>query len=309
MLTLSILIVVLLIIIAGLVYAWKSEMYLVQVLMIQNLLIFMIVNPYFSGPFFGPAVDILAGRAIYLYDLGLLFTRAHTFVTMMFTHADIMHIFGNLIVLFFIGMALESRVGKRWTFVFYFFTGFIATIGQYSLNWLQVLSGVSGWNILQIPNIGASGAVFGIMGALVFLYPKDRITMLLGPILVPRVRVDLAVGVFILMQTGIIFISGVTNIAHAAHFTGFAAGIVLGAYAKREGVMELKEGPLHDYTKLKKLVKTQEHKKIYETIMGSDEKDVKEAWSEHLIEKSKCPKCGQDLTTGECECGFDVWED
>jgi|GEM_PF-524939 len=298
------------IIFGGLLYAWKMEIYLVQILLIQNLLIYIIVNPDYGASIFYPVLNFLAGRAIYLYNIGFLITRGHTFLTMMYLHGGIMHIFGNLIILFFIGMALEDRVGKKWTFIFYFISGFAATIGQYSFNWLQFAIGASDIGALTIPNIGASGAVFGIMGSLVFLYPRDEITMLLGPILVPRVRVDLAVGVFILMQTGIAFLSpGVTNIAHAAHFTGFAAGIVLGYYAKKQGVMEKKKGPVRDYTKLKKLVRTEEHKELYRKIIDSDERDVAEAWSEHLIEKSSCPRCGRDMKGSECECGFNVWED
>ncbi|MFP3872225.1 MAG: rhomboid family intramembrane serine protease [Candidatus Natronoplasma sp.] len=312
MLALSLLLVVLLIIIGGLIYAWKTEMLLVQVILIQNLIVFIIVNPYYGWRIYELAVyrALLAGRAIDISSFGLLISRAYTFLTMMYVHGGIMHIFGNLIILFFIGMALEERVGKKWTFVFYFFTGFIATIGQYSFNWLQLIVGASSTDVLFIPNIGASGAVFGIMGVLVFLYPKDRITMLLGPILMPRVRVDLAVGVFIVMQTGIAFLSpGVSNVAHAAHFTGFAAGIVLAVYAKKEGVLELKEGPKRDYTKLESLVETEEQDELYRKIIESDEREVAEAWAEYLIEKSSCPQCGKDLSSSECECGFDVWED
>ncbi|MEF8873812.1 MAG: rhomboid family intramembrane serine protease [Candidatus Thermoplasmatota archaeon] len=298
------------IIFAGLLYAWKMEIYLVQVLLIQNLLIFIVVNPYYGASIFFPVLNLLAGRAIYLYNIALLISRAHTFLTMMYLHGGVMHVFGNLIILFFIGMALEERVGKKWTFIFYFISGFAATLGQYTFNWLQFAIGASGFGILTIPNIGASGAVFGIMGSLVFLYPRDKITMLLGPILMPNVRVDLAVGVFILMQTGIALLSsGVTNVAHAAHFSGLAAGIVLAYYAKKQGVIERKKGPKRDYAKLKKLVKNDEQKELYKKIIESDERDVAEAWSEHLIEKSSCPRCGRDLNDSECECGFDVWED
>lgn len=302
--------VVFAIIIAGLLYAKSREMYLVQVLLIQNLLIFMVVNiPYY--PYIpSPILKDLAGAAIYISEPTLLLLKAHTFLTMMFLHGGIMHIFGNIIILFFIGMALEERVGKRWTAIFYFAAGLIATLGQYFFNYLQYFAGASSSTVLLIPNIGASGAIFGIMGALVFLYPRDKITMLLGPILVPEVRVDLAVGVFIVMQTGIAFLSpGVTNIAHAAHFTGFAGGIILAAYAKRSNVLEEKEGPTRDYTKLKKLIQTEEEKETYKKIIDADERDVKEAWAEHLIEGSACPECGRPLEDEECECGFKVWED
>ncbi len=308
MLDLLVLLTVLSIIIGGLIYAWKTEMLLVQVIIIQNMLIFFLVNRYISPELFSRVilyqnadgtVPILSSMARDLL-LSELPTRAHTLLTSMFTHASFMHIFGNLIVLFFIGMALESRVGKKWTFIFYFATGIFATLGQHSLNWVT--------GSITIPTLGASGAVWGIMGTLVYLYPRDKITMLLGPILMPRIRVDIAVGVFVMMQTGIALIEP-EGIAHAAHITGFLAGIILAIYAKKKGIMDVKEGPTRDYTKLKPLVRTEEQKEIYERVVESDERDVAEAWAEYLIEISSCPKCGRDMNNSECECGFELWED
>jgi len=302
--------IVIAIIIGGLFYARQDEMYLVQILLIQNLLIFIIVNPYFSYEIYFTILQDLAGQAYHIGGLNNLLARGYTFLSMMYLHGGIMHVFGNILVLFLIGIPLEDRVGKKWTFTFYFSTGIVATLGQYTFNWLQFLSGAAGWNVLFVPNIGASGAVFGIMGVLVYLYPKDRITMLLGPILMPNVRVDLAVGVFILMQTGIALLSpGVTNVAHAAHFSGFAAGMVIAAYAKRKGVLQKEKGPVRDYTKLKDLVQTEREEDIYQKIIEADEIEVKEAWAEYLIKESRCPNCGDGLKDEKCKCGFEVWED
>ncbi len=298
-------------ILIGLIYAYKSEMYLTQVLMITNLVIFILV-------FIGGMMNVsiinsvyydLAGKAIYVSSLPLLLLKGYTFLTLMFLHGSLMHIIGNILVLFFIGMALEDRVGKKWTFIFYFLSGFGATLGQYIFNWLQVTIGASSYSTLLIPNIGASGAVFGIMGSLVFLYPKDRITMIIPPLLLPEVRVDLAVGAFIMIQTGIAIFAGMGNIAHAAHFTGFAVGMILAAYAKKKDVIEREEVPVRDYKKLKRLVNTEEQEEIYQKIMEADEIEVKEAWSEQLIEESKCPRCGRPLEGERCRCGFSVWED
>ncbi len=298
-------------ILIGLLYAYNSEMYLTQVLIITNLVIFIIVvaggmlNPNFINTIY----DDLAGRAIYISSPFFLLLRGHTFLTLMFLHAGLMHIVGNILVLFFIGMPLEDRVGKKWTFIFYLISGLIATLGQYLFNWIQVLFGTTGVEILWIRNLGASGAVFGIMGALVFLYPKDKITMIIPPLLLPEVRVDVSVVAFIAIQTGISIFAGSGNIAHAAHFTGFAAGIVIAAYAKKRGVIERRKGPIRDYSKLERLIATKDQEEIYQKIMESDEKEVKEAWSEQLIKESNCPKCGRSLKGDKCECGFSVWED
>ncbi len=303
--------VIIAIILIGLIYAFKYDMYLTQVLIIINMVIFIVM---LGGEMYYPGVtqviyDDLAGRAIYVGDPGLLLLRGYTFLTMMFIHGGIMYVFGNIIVLFFIGMPLEDRVGKKWTFTFYMLAGLIATLGQYIFTLLQFGLGGADPRILHIPNLGASGAVFGIMGALVFLFPRDRITMIIPPLLLPNVRVDLAVGAFIMIQTGIALFADTGNIAHAAHFTGLAGGIILAYYAKKAGIEEREKGPVRNYTKLKKLVDDEEKKEIYQKIIEADEIDVKEAWAEHLIRKSKCPKCGRKLESEKCDCGFKVWED
>ncbi|MBS3790002.1 MAG: rhomboid family intramembrane serine protease [Candidatus Thermoplasmatota archaeon] len=295
----------------GLIYTYYYDIYLTQVLIIVNMVIFIVIlgaEMYYPG-IMGLIYGDLAGRAIYLGEPGLLLTHGHTFLTMMFLHGGIMHVFGNIMVLFFIGMPLEDRVGKRLTFIFYIVAGLIATLGQYFFNWLQFALGGAPFEVLTIPNLGASGAVFGIMGTLVYLFPKDRITMIIPPLLLPNVRVDLAVGAFIMIQTGIALFAGTGNIAHAAHFTGLAGGIILAYYAKKAGIVQREKGPVRDYTKLKKLLDDEEKKKIYQNIIEADEIEVKEAWSEHLIEKSECPRCGRQLEDSRCKCGFNVWED
>ncbi|MFP4142495.1 MAG: rhomboid family intramembrane serine protease [Thermoplasmata archaeon] len=299
------------IIFAGLIYAFRSDMYLTQVLIIINMIIFILMlagEMYLAGIYNTVILD-LAGRAIFVGDPELLLVRGHTFLTMMFIHGGIMHIFGNIIILFFIGIPLEDRVGKKWTFLFYIIAGLIATLGQYLFTWLQFAFGGAPFDVLTTPNLGASGAVFGIMGSLVFLFPRDKITMIIPPLILPRVRVDLAVGAFIMIQTGIALFTGLGNTAHAAHFTGLAGGIILAYYAKKAGIVEKEKGPIRDYTKLKKLVDNEEKEKIYQKIIDADERDVKEAWSDHLIKKSHCPKCGRDFNNDGCECGFEVWED
>ncbi len=293
--------VVIAIIVVGLITAYFTEVYLTQILLIQNLLIFMLVFiPGLAYPYLiGRVYSDLAGNPIYLQSLDTLLSKGYTFLSLMYIHAGFMHIVGNAIILFFIGVALEDRIGKEWTAFVYFPAGVIATLGQYILDWGQ-----------NIMNLGASGAIMGLMGAIVFMFPKDRITMLLGPILMPNVRVDLAVAVFIMMQTVIAFLNPSSNIAHAAHFSGLGAGIVLGAFLKKMGVHEGRlKGPKRDYSSLKPLAERQDLQDIYKKIEEADEEDVRRAWAEHLLRKARCPKCGRDLNEEGCECGYDVWED
>ncbi|MFW5898795.1 MAG: rhomboid family intramembrane serine protease, partial [Candidatus Saliniplasma sp.] len=142
----------------------------------------------------------------------------------------------------------------------------------------------------------------------VYMFPKDKITMFLGPILMRDVRVDLAVGVFIVMMTGIAFLGGSSNVAHAAHFGGFGAGMLIGYIYKKYGITKKTEETL-EYPKLKKLAGEQDLMHIYQKIEDADENDVKKAWAEKLLEQAECPECGRKLEESRCECGYDPFED
>ena len=287
---------VIIIILVGFLVVVNTDFTFTQIVLIQNLLIFMIVNIIgFRYPFIlYSVIEDLAGKAIYLQTGESL----HTFITLMFLHGGFGHIIGNMLVLFFIGMALEERIGKKWTVIIFFVSGFIATFGQYMVIWGS-----------EVYNLGASGAVMGLMGAMVYLYPRDKIPMFLGPIFLPEVRVDLAVGVLLLIQGGMVFLVP-AGVAHAAHFAGFGGGIVIAYLIKKYDLIdrELKTEPV-DHTKLKKLVTNEETEEIYKKIEEADDGVVRKAWIEHLLTKAECPECKRKLKGETCECGYDVWED
>ena len=94
----------------------------------------------------------------------------------------------------------------------------LAKVGSISV-WEQ-----SGLNTL---NIGASGAVFGIMGGFALLYPRDEIPMLLGPIFMHRVPVLLATIVFVAMETLYVGMNTQDGIGHGTHMASFVAGVLL----------------------------------------------------------------------------------
>ena len=285
--------VVIALILGGLIAAWKTEIYLTQMLVIINLLIFMFV--FIPGVRYPEVTwrvyDELAGRAIYMQTGESL----HTFLTLMFLHASFMHIAGNILVLFFIGIALEDRIGKKKTAVAYFLTGIFATTGQYMVNWGST-------NL----NLGASGAVMGLMGVIVYLYPRDKIPMFLGPIFMPQVRVDLAVGVFVAMQTGIALLNPYSNIAHAAHIAGFGSGIII-AYFLGKARTTIQKKKQRDYTKLERLVTGPGLAEIYRKIIEADNDDVRDAWLEVFYKKAKCPRCKGNMGKERCKCGYDPW--
>ncbi|MDD2336176.1 MAG: rhomboid family intramembrane serine protease [Geobacteraceae bacterium] len=158
--------------------------------------------------------------------------------TSMFLHANWLHIGSNMLFLWIFGNNIEDVLGRFRFVIFYFACGIAAAAGQ-------VLSSPHS----NIPMIGASGAIAGVMGAYLLLYPHARILTLL-PIFFfftfIEVPAFLIIGYWILLQ----FISATWinsgepaqgGIAYFAHIGGFLAGIVflfvLGGWsqAKRRG--------------------------------------------------------------------------
>ena len=97
-----------------------------------------------------------------------------TILTSMFLHASFFHIFANMFSLFFIGNFLEKIIGKRRFLSVYLVAGIIGGI-------FFVLSGTI-FNS-NIPGIGASGAIFGILGVLAILVPYSKIYLIVGPLI------------------------------------------------------------------------------------------------------------------------------
>lgn len=129
-------------------------------------------------------------------------------ITSMFLHSDLDHIFNNMLVLFFIGKYLEEQVGQMRYAVIYFSTGIIAGFTSMVYNMFQHTNVVS---------IGASGAIFGLMGALltIVLLKKGRGQEL-------NFRQLLFMCLFSLY--GGLTSEGVDN---AAHIGGFLSGILI----------------------------------------------------------------------------------
>ena len=97
-----------------------------------------------------------------------------TLLTSMFLHAGFFHIFANMFSLFFIGNFLEKIIGKKRFILVYLVSGIIGGI-------FFVLSGMI-FNS-NIPGIGASGAVFGVLGILAILVPYSKIYLIIGPLI------------------------------------------------------------------------------------------------------------------------------
>ena len=123
-----------------------------------------------------------------------------TLISSMFMHGSPMHLLMNMIILILLGVPFEDRIGSRSFLRIYLISGFFGSL---------LTGSISLWNGDDVDtiHIGASGAVFGIMGAFVLLYPRLEIPMLLGPIFMHRVPVFLSTLVFVAMETCLLYTS------------------------------------------------------------------------------------------------------
>jgi rhomboid family protein len=149
-----------------------------------------------------------------------------TLITSMFLHGGVLHIASNMLYLFIFGDNVEDRLGHFRFLIFYFLCGIAAGITHIVVN-----------NGSQIPSIGASGAIAGVLAAYLVLFPHAQVRTLIfiGPfILVPRIAAAFLIVFWFITQ----FISGITSLSTTAsdasggvavwaHVGGFIAGLVL----------------------------------------------------------------------------------
>jgi membrane associated rhomboid family serine protease len=148
-----------------------------------------------------------------------------TLITSMFMHGGLMHLFGNMLFLWIFGDNLEHALGRGRYLGFYLLTGLIASLAH------VISTFVFGDNPF-IPSLGASGAISGVLGGYLVLYPKRQVRVIMLRMLttVPAV---VAIGLWFVFQ--LISAFGVIGagpqsgggVAFMAHIGGFVAGVAL----------------------------------------------------------------------------------
>ena len=144
-----------------------------------------------------------------------------TIITSMFLHGGWLHLIGNMLYLWIFGDNIEDRIGRGRFLVFYLVCGGVAALGQ----------GLADPQS-EIPMIGASGAISGVLGAYLVLYPRAKVLVLL-PLLIfittVRVPALVVLGIWFAGQllSSLIAAPGSGGVAFAAHVGGFVAGVVL----------------------------------------------------------------------------------
>jgi membrane associated rhomboid family serine protease len=293
----------LILVVVGLLVAYyciRNEFMVSQSLVFINFAIFAVwAIMYRFSPQSGiEALVELGFRSMYLEspEFGLL-----TLISAMFMHGGPMHLLMNMLILILMGVPFEDRIGSRAFLRIYFISGIIGSLVTGSISVLNETG-------LETINIGASGAVFGIMGGFALLYPRDEIPMLLGPIFMHRVPVLLATLVFIGMETLYVGLGTEDGIGHGTHMASFIAGVFLAPYFTSKKEVETNpEIGLERLVKLSGITKKGNYE--LQMIKDSDEPELVDAWLDKFWELQECPDCGEPVNMqGVCsDCGKDLF--
>ena len=144
-----------------------------------------------------------------------------TFLTSMFMHGGFFHLFANMFSLFFVGSLVEKILGSKRYFFFYLLSGLIASL-------FFVLSSFVLVGDIDTYAVGASGALFGLIGLLIMITPNLPVYLLFVPI---PIKMKYA-GPGMLVLLWLISLAGNLPIGNMAHLGGLIVGLVYGIYLR-----------------------------------------------------------------------------
>ena len=178
------------------------------------------------GPDLQQAIMQVAFIPARLWLSGYLFANLQTIVFSMFLHGGFLHIGSNMLYLWIFGDNIEDRLGHVRYTVFYFLCGVIAALTHAFANPSSTL-----------PSIGASGAIAGVLGAYLILFPRARVTTLIPIfffVIIRELPAVLILGLWFVLQLfsgvgslGLRDAQDMGGVAYFAHIGGFVAGMIL----------------------------------------------------------------------------------
>jgi membrane associated rhomboid family serine protease len=154
-----------------------------------------------------------------ILDIPPLIPPALTIFSSMFLHGGLLHIIGNMLYLWIFGNNIEDTLGHFRFLIFYLLCGLFAAVAQ-------ILSNPES----TVPMIGASGAIAGVLGGYLLLFPGARVlTLVFIIIFVKLIRIPaiFILGFWFLMQLLSVRAGMESNVAFLAHIGGFIAGLIL----------------------------------------------------------------------------------
>ncbi len=220
---------------------------------VKNLIILNVL--FYLATIAGEKFGIDLSRVLALYYPMAEYFQPYQFITHMFMHGSLGHLFFNMFALWMFGRVLESVWGGKRFFIYYFVTGLGAAAFYTFVNWIEfaILKGKmspeqvqmvleNGQGILQnmqnysdpamgkmnlllnVPVLGASGAVFGILLGFGMLFPNTQLMLLFPPI---PIKAKYFVILYGILELVLAFTQQGGNVAHFAHLGGMIFGYIL----------------------------------------------------------------------------------
>ena len=156
--------------------------------------------------------------------------RLYTLLTSMFMHASLYHLLGNMLFLYVFGDNIEDVFGHAGYLIFYLVSGFAAALTHTAVMlYAPFINNVIGLNIpseLTAGVLGASGAISGVLGAYLILFPKAQILTIVFYVILPIPAVFF-LGFWFVLQWLLGFFDASGGVAYYAHIGGFITGIIL----------------------------------------------------------------------------------
>jgi membrane associated rhomboid family serine protease len=157
---------------------------------------------------------------------GAYMPERFTLVTYMFLHGSWIHLLGNMLFLWVFGDNIEDSMGHMRFIMFYLMCGIFAALLH---SWMNPHS--------EIPLVGASGAVAGVIAAYLILHPKVKVWVLALWRIPIRITASWALGIWVAWQFASLLFEGEENTAWWAHVGGLLAGATLIIFMRRRGVV------------------------------------------------------------------------
>lgn len=172
---------------------------LTNILILLNVIVFLLV---FSMP------EVLLNSAFDSYSFsGARALEIWRWITALFLHASASHLFFNMLGLYIFGSVLEREVNQKWFLAIYFGSGLIG-----NLAFMFTSAGSA---------VGASGSVFGLLGAAMFLKPTEKIHLYIFPLPLSIIAI-----LFVISETFVLYFQpkGFANVATISHVAGILTG-------------------------------------------------------------------------------------
>jgi membrane associated rhomboid family serine protease len=193
-----------------------------RLIIIANIIIFTVYwlssqNIFWSSQF----ANEIEQRFVMIPEQIIHGQQLYTLFTSMFMHAGWLHLLGNMLFLYVFGDNIEDAFGHVGYIVFYIISGLVATLA-----YIVSILLVPAIGDLAAGLVGASGAISGVLGAYIVLYPKARIIALVFYVILP-VPAIVFLGFWFIMQWFYGFFDMSGGVAYWAHIGGFIAGMIL----------------------------------------------------------------------------------